>query len=154
MSEEKETGVSRKLKVLMVDDSEAAAKTMGLMIELLGHDVRLVYDGPSAIEQARHYLPDVVLLDIGLPGMNGYETCRLMKQEAQLGNTLFIAQTGWGQSEHRKMSQEAGFKHHLLKPVSMEILSDILSNYSRETTTLPLRNKTTLSQSQIEMMGK
>lgn len=116
------------LRVLVVDDNHASAQTMGWMIELLGHDVRLAHDGQSAIETAKDFLPQVVLLDIGLPGKNGYEVCEQMKTLPELQKTLFIAQTGWGQDEHRKRSQEAGFQHHLVKPVSIQTLEPLLAS--------------------------
>jgi CheY-like chemotaxis protein len=116
------------LRVLVVDDNHASAQTMGWMIELLGHEVRLAHDGQNAIETAKDFLPQVVLLDIGLPGKNGYEVCEQMKTLPELQKTLFIAQTGWGQDEHRRRSQEAGFQHHLVKPVSIQTLEPLLAS--------------------------
>ncbi|MGZ9097043.1 MAG: response regulator [Micavibrio sp.] len=116
------------LRVLIVDDNHASAQTMGWMIELLGHDVRLAHDSHSALETAKDFLPQVVLLDIGLPGKNGYEVCQQMKMLPELQKTLFIAQTGWGQDEHRKRSQEVGFQHHLVKPVSLQTLEPLLAS--------------------------
>lgn len=127
--EQPKTG--RMLRVLVVDDSEAAAKTMGMMIELSGHEIRIAHDGAAAIELARSYRPEVVLMDIGLPGMNGYEICKIMKDDPLHSNTIFIAQTGWGQDEHRKRSQEAGFEHHLVKPVDMYDLEKLLNECSK-----------------------
>ena len=122
----------RILKVLVVDDSEAAAKTLGWMIEeLLGHETRIAHDGVSAIALARNYRPEIVLLDIGIPGMNGYEICKAMKADPLFGNTIFIAQTGWGQDEHKKRSREAGFHYHLVKPVNINDLQEIVSNYNK-----------------------
>ena len=111
----------------MVDDNEAAAKTIGWMLEMYDHDVRLAHNGPTAIEIAKAYLPDVVLLDIGLPGMNGYEICQAMKSMPEFKDSVFIAQTGWGQKEHRQRSHEAGFKYHLVKPVDAILLQNILT---------------------------
>jgi signal transduction histidine kinase/DNA-binding response OmpR family regulator len=122
-----EEGPAKTLRVLVVDDNEASAKTMGWMMEMLGHQVRLAHDGPTAITLANSYKPDVVLLDIGLPGMNGYEVCMALKQEPSCQNTIFIAQTGWGQKEHRDRSRQAGFDHHLVKPVDLETLKDIVT---------------------------
>lgn len=117
------------LNVLVVDDNEVAAQTMGQMIELLGHEVHLAHDGISAIESAKQYQPEIVLLDIGLPEISGYEACKRMKEDPLLRHTLFVAQTGWGQPEHRKLSQEAGFDYHLVKPVRLNDLRNILNNY-------------------------
>lgn len=116
-------------RVLVVDDNENAAKTMGWMLELMfGHHVRLAHDGPSAIATAKSFLPDLVLLDIGLPGMNGYEICHAMRQEPSLKNTVIVAQTGWGQAEHRQRSKNAGFNSHLVKPVTVDMLQRLLDS--------------------------
>jgi len=118
------------LRVLVVDDNAASARTLGWMIELAGHEIKLAHDGKSAIELAKTYQPAIVLLDIGLPGMNGYETCKIMKQMPELKNTIFIAQTGWGQAEYRQQSKEVGFDHHLVKPVRLEDLHKLLSEFN------------------------
>ncbi len=97
-------------------------------MELTGHEVRLAHDGQKSIELAREFAPAVVLLDIGLPAMNGYEVCRLMRDEPVLKNTVFIAQTGWGQQEHRERSKAAGFDHHLVKPIHMPKLQELITS--------------------------
>jgi len=111
---------------MVVDDNFESARTMGWMVEALGHVVCLAHDSASTFEVARGFLPDVVLLDIGLPGMDGYEVCRQMKKLPEMQKTIFIAQTGWGQKEHFQKSQDAGFHHHLVKPVSLQTLESIL----------------------------
>ncbi|KFI22885.1 PAS domain S-box protein [Nitrosococcus oceani] len=117
----------QKIKVLVVDDNKDAAQTMGWLMEALGCEAQTAFDGKSAIKLALSYLPDLVLLDIGLPEMNGYEVCETMKKIPELKNTVFAAQTGWGQPEHKKRSKEAGFDHHLVKPVEMAALEAILN---------------------------
>ena len=114
-------------RVLIVDDNEASAKTLGWTLEILGHESRLAHEGKKAIEVAKEYVPDIILLDIGLPGMNGYEVCRAIRQEPTLRDAVIIAQTGWGQKEHLKLSQEAGFNYHLVKPIRIETLEGILA---------------------------
>lgn len=114
-------------RVLIVDDNEASAKTLGWTLEMLGHESRLAHEGKKAIEVAKDYVPDIILLDIGLPGMNGYEVCRAIRQEPKLRDAVIIAQTGWGQKEHLKLSQEAGFNYHLVKPIRIETLEGILA---------------------------
>ncbi len=120
------------LRILIVEDNEALAQTTGWMIEMLGHDYKLAHNGPDAIDLARTYRPDVVMMDIGLPGMNGYDLCAAMKQEPHLQNTVFIAQTGWGQDEHRQRAKEAGFDHHLVKPVYLELLQETLGKIEKD----------------------
>ncbi len=114
-------------KVLIVDDNEASAKTMGWAMELYGHDVKLAHDGLKAIEAAKEYKPDVILLDIGLPGMNGYDVCAALRNDPELRNAKIIAQTGWGQKEHLERSKQAGFDNHLVKPIDIKELMKIIS---------------------------
>jgi signal transduction histidine kinase/DNA-binding response OmpR family regulator len=126
-AEQNETiGPHKAYRILVVDDNEASAMTTLWAMERFGHEVQTAHDGPSAIELVRSFTPQVVLLDIGLPGMNGYDVCRTLRENAALKNTLFIAQTGWGQPEHRQRSKEAGFHHHLVKPVDQQALQKLL----------------------------
>ncbi len=113
-------------RILVVDDNIPSAKTMGWMVAGMGHDVRLAHNGADAISRAKDFLPDMVLLDIGLPEMNGYDVCRAMRQEPMLKNIMIVAQTGWGQKEHRERSKQAGFDYHLVKPVARETIKEIL----------------------------
>ena len=116
-------------RILVVDDNESSAKTMGWMLELMfGHDVRISHTGANAIATAKSFCPDLVLLDIGLPGMNGYEVCHALRQEPALKNTKIVALTGWGQKEHRERSKEAGFDYHLVKPVTVDALQEVLDS--------------------------
>jgi CheY-like chemotaxis protein len=114
------------LRVMIVEDNEALAQTTGWLVEMLGYDYRLAANGKQAIEMAKDYRPDVMMLDIGLPGMNGYELCQVLKPMPELADTVFIAQTGWGESEHRRLTKEAGFDHHLVKPLYLEALQTLL----------------------------
>jgi signal transduction histidine kinase len=116
------------LKVLVVDDNLDVAQTIGWMLEAIGHDYRLVHDGRLAIEAAKEYRPDVVLLDIGLPGMDGYAVCRAFRQDALLKDMPIIAQTGWGQIRDKTLAGEAGFDHHLTKPMAIGDLERVLAN--------------------------
>jgi CheY-like chemotaxis protein len=127
------------LRILIVEDNEALAQTTGWMIEMIGHDYKLAHNGPDAIDLARTYRPDVVMMDIGLPGMNGYDLCAAMKQEPHLKNTIFIAQTGWGQDEHRQRAKEAGFDHHLVKPVYLELLQETLGKIEKDIESLKIK---------------
>jgi CheY-like chemotaxis protein len=116
-------------RVLVVDDHREAAKTLGWMMEILGHTAELAYDGKHALEVAEKFLPDVVLMDISLPIVNGYEACRIMKENPLFANTLFIVQTGWSQKEYRDLAHQAGFDHYLLKPVKIDDLQAILATH-------------------------
>jgi CheY-like chemotaxis protein len=122
-----------KKRILVVDDNENSAKTMGWMLELMfGHEVQVAYDGVSAIATAKSFLPDLILLDIGMSGMNGYEICQAMRQEPSLKNTMIVAQTGWNQREHHERSKEAGFDRHLVKPVAVDTLQEVLDSLEQK----------------------
>lgn len=115
------------LSILVVDDNPDSAQTLSWMLELFGHDVRSAHDGATALRLATEMTPRVVLLDIGLPGMDGYELCRRMRALPALRDTVFAAQTGWDNPDHRRLSREAGFAHHLIKPVALETLRELLA---------------------------
>ncbi len=119
------------LRVLIVEDNEALAQTTGWLIEMLGYDYRLASGAQPAIAEVKTYAPHVLMIDLGLPGMNGYDLCRHLKPYPELKNAVFIAQTGWGEAEHRRMSKEAGFDHHLVKPVYLEALEDVLGQIAK-----------------------
>jgi CheY-like chemotaxis protein len=97
----------------------------------LGHDVRTAHDGPTGLEAAYDYRPSVVLLDIGLPGLDGYEVAKRMRQQPVLQSVVLVAMTGYGKESDRKRAQEAGFDHHLVKPAKLEKLRQILASISR-----------------------
>jgi signal transduction histidine kinase len=119
---------SQPLKVLVIDDNLAVAQTVGWMLEEMGHDYHLVHDGRQALQAAREFRPDAILLDIGLPIMDGYAVCRAFRQDDLFKTTLIIAQTGWGQTRDKALASEAGFDHHLVKPVSYDDLERILAD--------------------------
>ena len=113
-------------RVMVVDDDIACAQTMVWILEMIGQShAQMAHEGMAAIALAKSFCPEVVLLDIGLPGMNGYEICSELQKNPALANTTFIAQTGWGQREHKERTKEAGFHYHLVKPVDIEALKDI-----------------------------
>jgi signal transduction histidine kinase len=120
-----------RLKVLVVDDNFDVAQTMGWMIEAIGHDYRMVHESKLALQTAREYRPDAILLDINMPGMDGYAVCRALREQPLFENMVIIAQTGWGQTRDRASIDKSGFNHHLTKPVNMDrleqVLTDILS---------------------------
>lgn len=113
-------------KVLIVDDNVDAAESLSMLLELAGHDVRVAHLGRAALSQAQLFCPDVVLLDIGLPDLSGYEVARQLRQETWARNAKLIAITGWGQDEDRRQAFEAGFDHHLCKPVDAEALTALI----------------------------
>jgi CheY-like chemotaxis protein len=114
-------------RVLVVDDNQAAADSFALLLRLAGQDVRVAYDGPQALAQAGGFRPALVFLDIGMPGMDGYEVARRLRGERELRGVVLVALTGWGQEEDRRRSAEAGFDHHLVKPVEPKALDGLLA---------------------------
>jgi PAS domain S-box-containing protein len=118
------------LRVLVVDDNVDTAESLAMLLKESGHDVRTVHDGPTALEAALNYRPDVVLLDIGLPGFDGYEVVKRMRQQPVLQNIVLVAMTGYGQEADRQLSLDAGFNDHLVKPVDFGKVEQILATVS------------------------
>ena len=114
-------------RVLVVDDNMDAADMLVMMLQMFGHEVQAAYTGQTALERAVEYKPDVVLLDIGLPDINGYEVARHLRQQPQTKDVRLIAMTGYGQDSDRQRSEEAGCEHHLVKPVDPQKLQDLLA---------------------------
>jgi signal transduction histidine kinase len=119
---------TQSLKVLVIDDNVDVAQTVGWMLEEIGHQYHLVHDGRQALEAAREFRPDAILLDIGLPVMDGYAVCRAFRQDDLFKDALIIAQTGWGQKRDKTLASEAGFDHHLVKPVAYDELERVLAD--------------------------
>jgi CheY-like chemotaxis protein len=114
-------------RVLVVDDNEDSAASMGMLLNFLGTDVQVAHDGPTALAIIESYRPDVVLLDIGMPGMDGFEVARQVRQRVDFNNIMLIALTGWGQTEDRNRTRAAGFDHHLVKPADITALQSLLT---------------------------
>ncbi|WP_208278947.1 hybrid sensor histidine kinase/response regulator [Massilia oculi] len=114
------------LKVLVVDDNVDAALTLSMILESSGYVTRVAHDGHGALEAARAFRPRVAFLDIGMPGMSGYDTARAMRAMEELDGIVLVALTGWGAESDRRRSSEAGFDHHLTKPVQLEVVVELL----------------------------
>jgi two-component system CheB/CheR fusion protein len=114
-------------RILVVDDSVDTAQSLALLLRLKGHQVEVAHDGPAALEVALSFEPEVVLLDIGLPGIDGYEVARRLREEARLARALLVALTGYGQEEDRRRARYAGFDHHFTKPVDPTVLYNLIS---------------------------
>ena len=118
---------ARGLKVLVVEDNIDAAESLASLLRIWNHDVTVVHDGRSALDAARANPPEVVLLDIGLPGLDGYQVARKLREDLGLDSALLVAMTGYGQPEDRRRSHEAGIHHHFVKPVEPMVLRNLLS---------------------------
>jgi CheY-like chemotaxis protein len=119
--------VGRAQRVLVVDDNAHSVESLALIINLWGHDARVAYNGAEAIETARQYQPDVVLLDIGLPGMDGYAVARVLRDDPRVRHATLLAMTGYGRDEDRRDAIAAGFDRHLLKPLELDDLEALLA---------------------------
>jgi CheY-like chemotaxis protein len=118
---------NRPLRILVIDDNVDAARTLAALCKHLGHEVDLAHDGPSGLEAARRLRPDIVFADLVLPGFDGHELARQLRQEPAFREVVMIAVSGFGSDEDRQRSREAGFDHHLVKPVDPAFLNSLLS---------------------------
>lgn len=119
-------------RVLVVDDNHDAANSLAMLLRFLGADVKVVYDGRSALKAVDEFAPAVVLLDLGMPEMDGYEVASELHQRPNFGTTKLVALTGWGQEEHRRKVFSAGFDHHLVKPAEINDLKALLASLPGE----------------------
>jgi len=120
------TETADKCRILIVDDNKDLATSLARLLGLLGHEVEVVFDGRKAIEAARIYRPRVLLLDIGLPLVDGYQVARTLRQEG-FHDILIIALSGYGQEEDRRRSREAGMNHHVTKPVDVKTIAELIA---------------------------
>ena len=116
-------------RILVVDDNKDSAASLAILLELSGNETHTAHDGLEALEVAQTFRPDIVVLDLGLPKLNGYEAARQLRQKPWGKTIMLVALTGWGQDEDRRKSSEAGFDQHLVKPVDHAALQKLLSDY-------------------------
>lgn len=116
------------LRILVADDNQDAAETMSVLLEVMGHEVRRVHDGEAALDMVTAFDPQLVLLDIGMPKLNGYEACRSIRERDGHAARTLVAVTGWGQPQDLKSSSDAGFDHHLVKPVDIDTLVRLIAD--------------------------
>jgi CheY-like chemotaxis protein len=121
---EQRAGLAR---ILVVDDNVDAATTLSMILEACGYQTRMAHDGMAALEAAQEFRPQLAFLDIGMPVMDGYDTARSIRRLRGLENMRLVALTGWGAESDRRKSDEAGFDHHLTKPVELEVVQDLLA---------------------------
>jgi signal transduction histidine kinase len=122
----RESGRETPRRIVVIDDNQDAAESLAMLLRLKGHDVQIAYDGPSGLALALGTAPECVLVDIGLPGMDGYEVAKRLRSHDRSRRTVLVALTGYGQQEDRARSRQAGFDHHLVKPVAQNVLEDVL----------------------------
>jgi len=114
-------------RILVVDDNQDAATTLAMLLDLGNNQTRMAHDGLEAVQQAEAFRPAVILLDIGMPKMNGYDVCRAIREQPWGQDIVMIALTGWGKDEDRDKSKEAGFDSHMVKPVDYAALMKLLA---------------------------
>ena len=119
-------GATQALKVLVVDDNKAAAEVLAAALDVLGHAPRVAFDGQAALDALAGFEPDLVILDIGLPGMDGFEVARAIRARPQTATVHIVALSGWGRPEDRRLAIEAGFDRHYAKPIGLDELEVIL----------------------------
>jgi CheY-like chemotaxis protein len=117
-------------RILVVDDNFDSAESMATFLGVTGNNCRMAHSGQQALDMAEEFLPDVILLDIGLPGMDGYEVCRIIREQPWGEDICVIAMTGWGQPDDRQRSADAGFNAHLVKPVDITKLYELIDTVS------------------------
>jgi two-component system CheB/CheR fusion protein len=127
MLPERDDGPRPATRILIVEDDRDTAESMALLLRLFGHEIAVARDGPEAIAKALSQQPEFVLLDIGLPGMDGYQVAMNLKREEPCKETIIIAITGYGQLEDRQQAREAGIDHHLVKPIDHGVLLALLA---------------------------
>jgi len=120
-----------KRRILVVDDNRDGASSLAMLLNVMGHDTRIAHDGVEGVELAEAFRPDLIVLDIGLPRLNGLDACRRIREMPWAKNIVIAAATGWGQDEDRLRSEEAGFDHHLVKPVDAAKLTRLTGNGNR-----------------------
>ncbi len=125
-------GAVRRRRILVADDNVDSAQSLGRLLGLIGNDVEIAHDGLQAVEAAEAFRPDVLLLDIGMPRLNGYEVCRRIRGQPWGRHVILVAMTGWGQEEDKRRSHEAGFNVHLVKPVDFRAIKQLLSSLKPE----------------------
>jgi CheY-like chemotaxis protein len=114
-------------KVLVADDNEDAALSLAMLLQSLGHEIRTAHNGLEALEVAEEFHPEVMFLDIAMPKLDGYETARRVRSRPWARHTLLVALTGWGQQSDRERTKQAGFERHIVKPVDLEALRELLT---------------------------
>jgi two-component system CheB/CheR fusion protein len=114
-------------RVLVVDDNHDSAESLAMLLRLLGHEVNTAHDGPSALSSASRHRPEIVLLDIGLPGMNGYDVAKEIRASPDLNAIRLVAITGYGQEGDRRRALDAGFDEHVVKPVEVDKLTELMA---------------------------
>ncbi len=117
-------------RVLVVDDNEDAAELLSIMLDMIGQTAAVAHSGPDCLSMAVQFLPDLIFLDIGMPGMNGFDTALALRAMPSLEKTMLVALTGWDDAQTRSRALASGFDRHLTKPATLELIEDVLRHYA------------------------
>ncbi|QJW84413.1 response regulator [Ramlibacter terrae] len=115
------------MRIPVADDNQDAAETLSMLLQVMGHEVRCVHDGEAAVDMLREFDAELVLLDIGMPKLNGYETCRAMRAASDGAARTIVAVTGWGQPKDLQLSSDAGFDRHIVKPIGLDAINELIA---------------------------
>lgn len=118
----------RKCRVLIVDDSHDACDSLAAVVRMIGHEAATAYDGQQAVDQAAGYRPDIILMDLSLPRLSGYEAAALIREQVGGSDAVLVALTGWGGDEDRRNTMAAGFHHHFIKPLDFDALRKLIAS--------------------------
>jgi CheY-like chemotaxis protein len=124
-------GSTSSLRILVIDDNQDSADSLAMMLELLGHEVRSATDGLAGLETARVFRPEVMFLDIFMPRLSGYDLARSIREQQWGKDVSLIALSGWGRDDNQRQVREAGFNHHLVKPVDLDAMLALLSDVAQ-----------------------
>ena len=133
MDKERDVALHGRRRILVADDNVDLATSMGLLLEMMGNEVRVTHDGMSAVAADTEFHPDVIFLDIGMAKMNGFDACRSIRAKSREKQPIIVALTGWGQADDKRRSREAGFDHHLVKPLEPQVLERFLAEIETQT---------------------
>lgn len=125
---QREQDAGHRHRILVVDDNQDSALSMSMVLKIMGNEVKVAYDGVMALQLAEEFRPDTIFMDIGMPKMNGYDACHLLREHEWARDIKIVALTGWGQEEDRRRAFESGFNHHLVKPVEAADIEKILDS--------------------------
>lgn len=115
--------------MVIAEDGRDSAESLGMLLTMMGHEVRVAYDGQEAMTVAENFRPDVMILDVGMPKLNGYDAARRVRDRAWGRRVLLVAMTGWGRAEDRRRSEESGFDRHFIKPADIAALQELLASF-------------------------
>jgi CheY-like chemotaxis protein len=130
---------ARGLRIMVVEDNQDSAESLSMVLQLWGHEVCVAFDGTTALDLAERFAPDVILSDLGLPGLDGYALARRLREHPAFGGAVLVALSGYGRDEDKRRALDAGFDHHLVKPPDLDALAEMLGRVAVASAERPVR---------------